>query len=134
MLRVEGTQRRHEIQVPVPSSRRHRHRCSLLTWFVQDLAGSTDAFTVPLTMTNFISLFHFPPYSWPDPHLASSFYSQLHRFMIGLLATLVVSSHIISVPINISFGKDPSLSSWLLQLVGKYSALRFFSIPSAFFT
>lgn len=81
--------------------------CSLLTWIVQNLAGSTDAFTVPLTMTNFISLFHFPPYSWPDPHLASSFYSQWHRFLMALIATLAVASHIASVPISISFGQDP---------------------------
>lgn len=73
MLRVEGTQRKHWTKVPVPSCRSHQHHRSLLTWIVQNLAGSTDAFTVPLTMTNFISLFHFPPYSWPDPHLASSF-------------------------------------------------------------
>lgn len=111
MLRVEGAQRKHEIEVPVPSLQLIDMDCTKPCW-------KYDAFTVPLTMTNFISLFHFPPYSWPDPHLASSFYSQLHRFMMALIATLAVASHIASIPISISFGQDPVFPFFLTFTAG----------------
>lgn len=82
--------------------------------------------------TSYYDKFHFP-FSFPSlflasPHLASSFYSQLHRFMIALIATLAVASRIISIPINISFGQDSVFPFFLA-----FTALRFFLIPSGLF-
>lgn len=127
-------------KVPVPSWRGHQCHCSLLTWITQNHAVSTDTFTVSLTMTNFISLFNFPPYSWPDPSLASSLlFSVMRAYHTHLLPDLLLLLTSLQSPLIFYSAKAlSSLSSLPVQLMDEHSGLWFFLIPgnlfSVFFT
>lgn len=116
--------------MPVCSCRGHQCHCSLLTWFIQNLAVSTGTFIVPLTMTNFVSFFHFPPYPWPDLHLASSLlFSVMQAYDMHLLPHLLLLLTFLQSPLTLHLAKALSLSSLPLQVMGEHSALWFFLIP-----